>query len=651
MQRMDIGNSAKHQSSSDALQSGPMETITFPQPRYVFLIIGLFLAVTFLAFGRTLLQDFAPLDDDLLITHNLAVRGMTPENLRTVFTTYDPELYIPLTFVSYQVNYLIGGLRPWIYHLTNILLHAGNALLVAWLLLLLTQKRHVALVAGLLFAVHPLHTEAVAWLAGRKDLLSTFFFLLSFIAYLHYRKGVAHNAPTTYVLSILSFLLALLSKVMAMTLPVALILSDLLMERRKWSWKILMEKIPYLMLSGIFLVVATAGKERILSHHTTWETALMAAKSTVFYLQKLLLPIHLGVFYPYRGAISLLESAFIVPVLIVLMLIGFTVFSLRWNRWIMFGVAFFLVTLAPTFINFHKGGEMYFASDRYPYLPSIGFFLIVAMALHGWSERSRLRMPSQRLLASIGVPLVIILCVLSSLQTRIWDSAESLFANTLRLHPESIAARVSLASMARRSGKYDQAIKLLRDGLGYGDDVQLRMGLGTVYAKVGRVDDAREQFIAAQTLDPLNPEPLVALGVLDEYEKNIPAAMEKYRKAVEMDSSYVSARNKLGSLLLEEGKTEEAEEQFRMALQWNPNTEGVLYNLSLILDAQHKSEEALASLEKANALSPDDPRIMTALAAHVLKTDPVRAGDLLKQVLRMDPGNQDAQRMVKELTG
>lgn len=591
--------------------------------RAVPIIVGGTLLIVFIVFGRSLYQGFAPLDDDLLITHNLAIRGITAENLRTVFTTYDPELFVPLTFVSYQINYLIGGLSPWIYHLTNILLHAGNAMLVMWIVILLTKNRWASLIAGLIFAVHPLNTEAVAWLAGRKDLLSTFFFLAAWVGYIKYRgeETRPRRVSTAFLVSVTLFGLALLSKVMAVTLPAILLMTDILIEKRKWNWHMLTDKIPYAILSGIFLIIATAGKERIIANHSMMETALMAAKSTVFYLQKFLLPIHLGVFYPFHGDITIFSSAFFVPIVIMIVMIGCGVFFfVRKMRWVTFGIAFFLVTLAPTFINFHKGGEIYFASDRYPYLPMVGLiFLVVMMVGIVLEKGAPAARPYGRVWMGIAGAGIAALTIMSFFQTKIWDSPQALFGNTLRLYPESVAARVALASMDRQMGKYEQAIKLLRDGLSYGDNLQLRMGLGTVYAKIGRVDDAADQFQQALRLEPENPEPLVALGVLDEYNKKIPDAMAKYRRAVALDPSYVSARNKLGSLLLEEGKMEEAEAQFRAALQWNPNAEGVLYNLALVLDAQGKRDEALLLLERAHALSPDDPRIAEAFEEHLQK--------------------------------
>ncbi len=638
-----------------AILPGMTAPLTSRLPRFPVLLslAGVFLAVTLLAFGRSLTQGFAPVDDDLLIARNLAVRGITLQHLRTVFTTFDPELYIPLTFVSYQIDYLIGGLQPWIFHATNLLLHAANGLLMGWVLLLLTRNRIAALLPALLFTVHPLHTEAVVWLAGRKDLLSTFFYLAAFVGYLKYREGkspdhrqqgAACSTPPWYGLSLLLFLFSLLSKVMAVTLPAALLLADICVERRKWSVRMLIDKILYAALSGIFLIVAMTGKERVVAAHSITETALMAAKSTTFYLEKILLPFGLGVFHPYRGGISLLLPQFFVPLLIVLVVIAAAIVSYRRWPWITFGILFFLVTLAPTFLNFHKGGEIYFASERYPYLPSLGMFFLLAMGIGLIVSRAR----TPILCVSAG--LTVLFCGLSFRQTMIWDSADSLFSRTLALHPESIAARAALASMDRQRGRYDQAIKMLRDGLGYGDSPILRMGLGTVYAKIGRVEDAADQFRQGVALDPLNPEPLVGLGVLAEHEGKTDEALALYKKAVELDPSYVDARNKVGSMLLERGDSAGAEEQFRAALRWNPNAEGVLYNLSLILDIQGKQDEALPLLEDAYALSPDSPPIMIALARHLAKTDGPRARDILADALRMDPDNAEAHALQKELS-
>ncbi|MFA7682056.1 MAG: hypothetical protein WCX61_03435, partial [Candidatus Peribacteraceae bacterium] len=264
----------------------------------------LLITLVFLAFGHSLQQGFAPVDDSFLLVENPAIRGITAENLKTVFTTYDPELYIPMVFVSYQLDYLIGGLDPFFFHLTNILLHILSALLVVRILRQLTGTTWLAWFSGFVFALHPLNTEAVVWLAGRKDLLSGVFFLGAMTLYLDAVKG----KRKALLASILLFLLALLSKVIAVTFLGFIVLHMVLIERPRWNRKIAMRITPYAVLSVIFMIIAMGGKSRVLASTSLWDKVLVAAKSTVFYLQKFLWPTDLVMIYPLQGDLHLLQA-------------------------------------------------------------------------------------------------------------------------------------------------------------------------------------------------------------------------------------------------------------------------------------------------------------------------------------------------------
>ena len=574
----------------------PMDHPSLPRPRTLFLVSVLTVTLVFLAYGRSLFQGFAPADDSFLIVHNLAAHGVNAESLRLAFTTYDPELYIPLTLVSFQVDYMAAGLQPWMYHLTNILLHAGNALLVMWLLFLMTGKKLPALLAGLLFAVHPLHTEAVAWIAGRKDLLSTFFALLSFIAYVKYRGGSRRG----YAWSIVTLLLSLLAKLMAVTLPVLFLLYDLLWERRKWTPRMVVEKLPHFFLSIVFGLVAMGGKERILAMLSPVETLLVAAKSTAFYLQKLLLPFNLGVLYPYQGKVSVTEPAFFLPLLALLMLTVGVIFLWRRDpersRPLAFGFLFYLVALSPTLLHGRKGASVLFAVDRYAYLPSVGIALLLALLLSLLLERYR---PSGE---TLWVPVTVVLTValgLSVHQTFTWDSAETIYGNVLKTYPESVDARASLASIRRKRGQIKEAFDILKEGLQYGDDPRLRLHAGFVYAANGDVPSAREQFERVMEADPLNPEPVFSIGSLLEQTGDPAGAMERYRTAVLLDPSYVAARVSLARLLLQGGNTDDAEAELRAALEWNPSSAEAHVGMAKLLLKKGEKDEAEAHLRTA----------------------------------------------------
>lgn len=617
-----------------------------PRPRIVVGTGTAFLILALLAFGKSLLHDFAPIDDSFLLVNNLAIRGITWENLRTVFTTYDPELYIPLTFVSYQLNYLLGGLHPFGFHLGNILLHSLNALLVTWILLLFTKRKWVSLLGGLLFLLHPLHTEAVVWIAGRKDLLSTFFVLLSLILYLKYRVG----SRWAYALSLLCFLFALLSKVMSVTLPAVLLLIDILIERRT-QWKpILLDKLPYLILSIVFLLVAMAGKERVLSHLTLLQIFLMSGKSTVFYLQKLVAPVHLSPFYPFHGEIRLSDPQFLLPLLFILSLLATAILTLRRTPWVAFSSLFFLITLSPTFANVHKGGAMFFAVDRYAYLPSVGMILLLIVGLGMIEDRFCAHQRSKFLAMIVAAPLLSIFTILSAFQTAIWESPERLFSHALGLYPDSVAVRTDLARLKREAGAYEEAFAILKEGLTYGDDAYLHLGAGYVYAAVGSVEEAREQFTKASLMDPKNPEPVFAIGVLEEHEGDLVPARASFERAVAMDPSYVAARVKLGLLDLKDKHPKDAEDQFREALAWNRSSFEALAALGQLLAEEGRVEESLPYLRKAAQLNPRSIPVLLALARISLVGEHREDGRrYLERILQLDQGNDEARAMLGTL--
>lgn len=607
-----------------------------PRPGARAILLAVFLIVAFATFGRSISQGFAPIDDSFLIRDNIAIRGITLAHLKLIFTTFDPELYIPLTLFTFQINYLLSGLHTELYHITNILLHAFNAFFVVLLLEKLLKQKLLSIAGGLLFLVHPLHTEAVVWLAGRKDLLSTFFVLLSLLFYIRVRERRVVKADTDqvqtgggwYAFSVLFFLLALLSKVMAATLPIILFLYDLTIEKRAIKKRMFFDKVPYLMLSAIFLGVATVGKERILSSSTLLETMLMAGKSTVFYLQKLFAPTDLSPFYPFNGEIAINDPQFFIPSLIVLGLLCAAGLAYKRASWITFGILFFLVTLSPTFFNFHKGSQMFFAVDRYAYFPSIGILFLLVMLLgisspttyHFFASSPPSPNPFPRwgkgglIFPSLfvggikggGIILILvpILSFLSYQQSRIWDSAEVMLTRTLRIYPESITARTDLARIWREQGKVQEAFDLLIEGLTYGNDPALHIGAGLVYAKAGQADEAEAQLLKAANLDPTNPEPIYYLGSIALQIGNLDQALKNFEQAVSLDSSYVAARVALGRMYVQRKRNEEALLQFQEAVSWNPSNIDARVELATLFENIGRFEEAEEHWVVAETLDP-----------------------------------------------
>ncbi len=529
--------------------------------------IGLAFAflLPWIVFGRSLFQDFSPIDDSFLIINNPIVHGIDWQRIKLAFTTFDPELYIPLTILSFQWDWFIGGGSPLPFHLTNLVLHSLNAVLVGLLVRRVSNSFSISIVVALLFSVHPLHTEAVVWAAGRKDLLCTFFFLLSYLAFL---RGIDTHRNFFFAASLFLFFLALFSKTLAAILPIILLLHVTVVRKDSVLRKHIFTLIPFIVASLAFLYIATLGKERILSSSPVWETFVMAQKSAAFYMQQLLFPSGLTPIYEFRGVISLFRAEFFLPALVHLSLLILAIRCIRVRPIISYCIFFYYISLSPTFFNVHKGDAFFFAVDRYAYIASIGFLMLAALIV-----RSMLRRLTQYqgvYGASLLTAILAVLVFLSIMQTRTWDSPDSLFTRTLSLYPSSVVARVGYTSILRERNQLEEAFALAREGLRYGKDANLYIEAALIYTEAGLIEDARENFLKALALNPVSTIAEFYLGVLDEHEGNTEKAERRYAKAVENDSSHISARVALARLLLKRSSVAEAERQLHDSLAWNP---------------------------------------------------------------------------------
>lgn len=597
-----------------------------PRMQMIF-VLGMLLAIVFLGFGHSLVQDFAPIDDTLLVRENLAIRGFSWENIRYVFTHFDPELYIPLTFLSFQLNYVLGGLSPFGFHLGNVLLHAANAFLVFLFVLHLTNAKSIeqkeqsslssmlyALCAALVFAVHPLHTEAVVWIAGRKDLLFTFFYLLTLVFYLQERG----NNWKWYGLSVICALLALLSKATAMTLPVVLVLIDWFASAVEVHEPPLRGRIrvtniiPFLLLSVVFAAIALGGKERVVGSTSMFDTGLVALRSFGHYLWQIFVPVGFSVFYQQRDPINLTNLPIAISLISLISLTFLAWYFRKSKPWIAFGLLFYCITLSPTFFNFHKGLISFYAVDRYAYLPSIGVIFIVTMLIT--------KMPNLKILKTseifnfqfsilhsvpIGLLLLALLFV-SRQQTKVWNTPQSLYTHSVAVDPASVPARATLAQVLRHMKRNPEAFSVLKEGLAYGDDVSYHLEAGNIYASNGQVADAIAEFTKASQMKPDLPESYFSIGNLEEHRGNIDLALEYYRKALALDPSYVGARVRIADILIDRGELDEAEEQLVEALRWNESSFGANMQMYRLRMAQGSAEEAQVFLNRSKALRPGE---------------------------------------------
>lgn len=622
-----------------------------PSRSTILWIVGGFFALCFIVYGASLSNRFVAWDDNYVINFNPVVRGFSVDHLVKTFTTFvDPELYNPLTFISYQLDYTIGGLKPFIFHFTNLLLHTLNAILVAWFLYVLSKRGWLSIVAAILFAVHPLNVEAVAWASARKDVLSTFFFFATLISYLYYKEQT-HRSKLMYAISLAAFLLGLLSKVMVLTIPVILLMIDYL-QHRKWSTKPIIEKIPYFALSGIFGIIAIIGKQAAANQATILETILMGAKSTVFYLEKFFVPIRLAVIYPYTKQITISSPDFFIPVLLVVLLIALAVFSYvkKW-RFATFGLCFYLLTLVPTFLNFAKGGEFYFASDRYAYVPQIGLLLIIIVLLHAFFESQSRKKNIIRTASSLIALIIGLLAVLSYKQSLVWKNSETLFVQTLKYYPDAVAASINLGLVYRESGFPEKAMPLFQDALKIRpNNALLIANIGATLDKQGKTEEAIKQYEKAIAMEPKQPDSYYALGMVYERQGKIDEAFALYEKVREMNPQYVGVYNNLGSVYVQKNDLEKAREMYEKAISIDPYYSDAHFNLAYVSEKLGDSATAAKEYETTLELEGEKIEILQTLtgiyAQQNMSEETVRT---VKRMLAVDPTNDFATKLYNAL--
>lgn len=619
-----------------------------PNARTVGTIL-LFFLIGFGVFGSSIHNEFVTWDDGGLIVENKDVSALNMTTLKHVFSSYDPELYIPLTFVSYQLNHLIAGDNPAIYHATNLVLHILNALLVCWLLTLLLGAGWLPTTLAVLFLVHPLNSEAVAWASARKDVLSTFFFLSSLIAYIRWRElRILHF----FIFSLFLFLLGFFSKVMVITLPVVLLFFDVLEERRDIK-KIVIEKLPFFILSGIFGIVALLGKTAILAASTPWQKILMASKSTIFYIEKFIAPFRLSVIYPYTKPITVTSPDFFVPLVLTIALLAITVWVWKKSRLVSFGLAFYLLTLVPTFTNFSKANDNYFASDRYAYIPMIGLLIALGAVLQHWLSLPRTARESARNMKTFAfsaAAVIGIFAITAHAQSLTWRTSEALYRNAIQYYPNSRAAHHNLGMELLLAGKPEDALAEFDIAESIKNDPRTRVSKGAALVALKRYKEATIQYESVIAMDPDEPDAYYGLGNIALKQGNLEEAIQQYKKAIEADPTYTNAINNLGAIYIKQADWDNAIATLRKAIDINPDFPESYYNLAGAEERKGLLVEAEADYRKAIALSPYDPDALASLATMLYKQQRVpEAAELLKSALSLNQENSIGLALLSQM--
>ena len=567
-----------------------------------YLLIGTVLfALTLAAYWQVLGHDFiAYYDDGDYVTDNPHIQaGLTGETVRWAFTTTWSANWHPLTWISHAADCTLYRLNPEGHHLTSLLFHAANVVLLFLALSLMTGCFwRSAFVAGL-FAIHPLHVESVAWVAERKDVLSTFFWLLAMLAYWHYarRPSIGRYAPV-----LIAFALGLLSKPMLVTLPLVLLMLDYWpLARKKRLSSLIVEKIPLLALSAAscvitFIAQSGGGAVGRLDDFTLLSRIANALVGCTTYVWKMLWPQNLAVFYPYPAHGPVFWKTLISAML--LLVVSLIALSLRRRRqYLLVGWLWFLVTLVPVIGLVQVGGQA--IADRYTYVPLIGLFVIAVWAISDAFRRIKPLAPA------LGIVVVVALTMVTLRQVPYWQTGATLFEHALESTSSNYVMEDLFGLSLADEGKFDEATAHYNAALKINPDyAPAHNDLGIALATQGRIEEGVHECRQALRLDPESAAIHYNLGKALALKGDLGAAASEYEEALRIKPDDARAHNNLGNVRMQQGKLKEAENEFRAALAVDPRFVETHNSLASLLNEQGRLDEAAEESQIAIRLDP-----------------------------------------------
>lgn len=574
--------------------------------KYDDLLIRLSLAVLILiTYWQVQYFDFIDYDDVSYIIQNYHVKsGLTWDGFVWAMTDIHTGYWHPLTWISHMLDYQLFRTNAGGHHWTNVILHIFNAMLLYILLKRTTGETWKSTFVAAVFAVHPLNVESVAWVAERKNVLSTFFWFMATYSYVCY---VERPSFYKYVLVLLAFSLGLMAKPMLLTFPFVLLLMDYWPLNRFKSWRdlypLIIEKVPLFILTLIICIFTFIAAKRMgaITSSDTLGIGVRMSNSLVSYSQylgKIFWPENLSVFYPYVRDINLFQ---ITAAIIILIFISFFALYLRHTHpYISIGWLWYLGTLIPV-IGFIQAGEQAMA-DRYIYISGIGIFIMVAWGipdlLKKWSQRNVI---SIALAASILISLV----VFTRIQVKYWKNSVTLFEHALLVTNSNHLAHNNLGVFLLNSGKSDEAVKHFAKALEIKPDYsEAHNNMGLFLASQGRLPEALFHYTEALKLKRDNEKAHNNLGIVLANMNRPDKAMEHFRDALKINPENAAAYNNIGSVLAMQGKVSEAIGYFEMALKYDAENAMAHNNLGLALVYVGRFDEANDHFAEALKINP-----------------------------------------------
>ncbi len=560
--------------------------------------------------------DFINFDDDVYVTDNRHVRsGLTKENLAWSFSFQDKgkTYWHPLTWISHMLDVELYGIDAGRHHHTNVLFHAFNTFLLFLILYRMTGAQWRSAFVAALFALHPINVESVAWIAERKNVLSTFFWMLTLLAYAvyHERPGIVRYLTVLFVFS-----LGLLAKPMLVTLPFVLMLLDYwplnrirvqppIRDSLGLAFRLILEKVPLLILSGLSVYFSMASVKGMGNEITLQAIPLIlrienALISYLIYIGKLIWPANLTVFYPYPVRIPLWQ---VLGALAALMVISVGVIrAFKKFPYLGVGWLWYLGTFTPV-IGFMQAGLWPQMADRWAYVPFIGLFIMIAWGTSELLSRWR----HKRFGVSIAAgALLTALMVTSYIQAGYWANSVTLFSHALKITKNNALAHNNLAIALTEHGRYDEAIYHAKAAMDLRpNNASVYNNLGYVFLKSHNLNEAIQNFKMAIKLYPAYTKAYYNLATALMMIGNIDTALSNYRMALDLAPDSKDILNDFANAMFRQGRINEALSYYSKALSLDPRDADIYNNIGVALNHLGSFEESVRHFRMALQLNPN----------------------------------------------
>lgn len=649
----------------------------------VYLMIAL---IVFISFIPSLNNGFTNWDDDIYVTENWKIKSLNWYNIKHIFTTTHFGGYEPLTELMFALQYKFFKYNAKIYHLTNLVLHVINSLLVFYFIFLLTRKKEISFIVSLFFGIHPMHVESVAWISELKDVLFTLFLLISAINYVYYLEN---KNLKYYYISLITFIICLLPKAQALLFPFVLILIDYWFDK-KINWDTLKNKAPFFIISFIFFMILYIGAKetrQIGSETLTslFKNFLYANFALNFYIIRFFLPFNLSNCYPLpdkSGNLFFIILYYIGPFLTFIIALFLLIF--RKNKIIIFSFFFYFINLL--LVLQLKRINVTIVADRYTYVPYIGLLLLFTTYGYNFYLKFKDKRLINFLFLFIFISITFIFSFLTWQRCKVWKDSITLWSDTLKKYPNTpvahnhyavalqfekkdkqnavshfikaieldpsyFAAYNNLGILYHDMKDYKKAIEIFNQGLKVNPTArQLYYNIGMAYHELGEIEKAIDYYKMAikARKNYLGPYNNIARALMEL--KRFNEAEEYLKEALKYNPNYVYAYITFVDLMVEQGRYKDAFDYLNKAILIDPQSLLVRYKKAYLLNKVGDYYTAISTLEELEKVKPDDILILIEIArAYSGVKNFEKVSYYIKRVEAIDENHKELLKLKKEI--